>query len=108
MRTAAVVALLAIASSLSAQSRATVDSLVSRITHTWGTAPRGGWCVEWSVVRGDSTALHAATAEISGSDRSGIYTITMRRERFAAPVLVGRLRIGHENDKPVCAVSIHR
>ena len=108
MRTAAVIALLAVASPLSAQSRATVDSLVSRVTHAWGNAPRGGWCVEWSVVRGDSTALHAATAEISGSDRSGIYTITMRRERFAAPVLVGRLRIGHENDEPVAARQIAR
>ena len=108
MRTATVVTLLAIASPLCAQSRATVDSLVSRITQAWGTAPRGGWCVEWSVVRGDSTALQAATAEISGSDRSGIYTITMRRERFAAPVLVGRLRIGHEKDEPVAARQIAR
>jgi flagella basal body P-ring formation protein FlgA len=91
-----------------AQSRATVDSLVSRITRTWGSAPRGGWCAQWSVVRGDSSALRAATAEISGSDRAGIYTITMRRERFAAPVLVGRLRVGYEKAEPVTAHHIAR
>ena len=91
-----------------AQPRVVVDSLVSRITRTWGSAPRGGWCAEWSVVRGDSTALSAATAEISGSDRVGTYTITMRRERFAAPVLVGRLRVGYEKDEPVAARQISR
>lgn len=100
--------LLVSASPLAAQSRATVDSIVARITHSWGTAPRGGWCAEWSVVRGDSSALRAGTAEISGSDRAGLYTITMRPAKFAAPVLVGRLRVGHERDEPVAAAQIAR
>jgi flagella basal body P-ring formation protein FlgA len=91
-----------------AQSRAVVDSLVARITHTWGTPPRSGWCREWSVVRGDSTVLSAGTAEISGSDRAGIFTITIRNVRFAAPVLVGRLRIGREKEEPVAAHQIAR
>ena len=85
-----------------------VDSLVTRITRAWGTPPRGGWCAEWSVVRGDSSALQAATAEISGSERVGIYTITVRRARFAAPVLVGRLRVGRERDEAVAAHQIAR
>ncbi len=88
--------------------QAVVDSLVARITHAWGTPPRGGWCAEWSVVRGDSSALQAAAAEISGSERVGIYTITVRRERFAAPVLVGRLRVGRERDEVVAARQIAR
>ena len=108
MRRIALATLCVIAAPLHAQSRTTVDSLVSRITHTWGAAPRGGWRVEWSVVRGDSTALRASTAEISGSARSGIYTITMRPLRFAAPVLVGRLRIGHQQDELVAAHAIAR
>jgi flagella basal body P-ring formation protein FlgA len=100
---------LAVATSpLVAQPRAAVDSLVARITHTWGAAPRSGWCAEWQRVRGDSTALRAATAEFSGSDRSGIYTITMRPKRFAAPVLIGRLRIGYERTEPVAVAVIAR
>lgn len=91
-----------------AQSRATVDSLVARITHTWSAPPRGGWCAEWKVVRGDSSALRAATAEISGSDRAGLYTITMRTEKFGAPVLVGRLRIGYEREEAVTAGTVAR
>ncbi|MBC7842566.1 MAG: flagellar basal body P-ring formation protein FlgA [Gemmatimonadaceae bacterium] len=90
------------------QTHAVVDSLVTRITRAWGTPPRGGWCAEWNVVRGDSSALQAATAEISGSERVGIYTITVRRERFAAPVLVGRLRVGRERDEAVAAHQIAR
>jgi flagella basal body P-ring formation protein FlgA len=108
MRRIALVTLCIIAAPLQAQSRAAVDSLVTRITQAWGVAPRGGWCVEWSVVRGDSTALRAELAEISGSARSGMYTITMRRERFTAPVLVGRLRVGHEKEEPVAAHAIAR
>lgn len=107
MRAAALFAML-LASPLSAQPRATVDSLVARITHGWGAAPRGGWCAEWSVVRGDSLALRAATADISGSDRAGLYTITMRATRFGAPLLVGRLRIGREQEEPVAAATIAR
>ncbi len=110
MRTLSLVALLAFATPVHAQvvARTAVDSLVARITRAWGAAPRGGWCAEWSVVRGDSTALRAATAEISGSDRSGIYTITMRREKFAAPILIGRLHVGRERDEPVAARQIAR
>ena len=108
MRRITLATLCVIAAPLHAQSRATMDSLVTRITRTWGVAPSGGWCVEWNVVRGDSTALRASTAEISGSARSGMYTITMRRERFAAPVLVGRLRVGHETAAPVAAHTIAR
>ncbi len=93
---------------LVAQSRATVDSLVARITRTWGSAPRGGWCAEWHVVRGDSSALRAEHAEISGSDRAGVYTITMRPARFAAPVLIGPLRFGHQRTEPVTAAVIAR
>jgi flagella basal body P-ring formation protein FlgA len=100
--------LLACTTPLVAQSRATVDSLVAQITQRWGTPPRGGWCAEWAVVRGDSTALHVSTAEISGSDRSGMYTVTVRPAKFAAPVLVGRLRIGHEREEPVTARSVER
>jgi flagella basal body P-ring formation protein FlgA len=96
------------ASQLVAQSRATVDSLVARITRTWGTPPRGGWCAEWQVVRGDSSALRAATAEISGSDRGGLYTITMRPAKFAAPVLIGRLRVGYEREEPVTSNAVAR
>lgn len=110
MRTPPIVALLVAVAPVHAQAVApsTVDSLVTRITRTWGPAPRGGWCAEWSVVRGDSTALRAATAEISGSDRSGVYTITMRHEKFAAPILVGRLHVGRERDEPVAARQIAR
>ena len=108
MRHITLAALCVIAAPLHAQSRAAVDSLVARVTHAWGAAPRGGWCAQWSVVRGDSSALRAELAEISGSARSGMYTITMRRERFAAPVLVGRLRVGHEKDEPVAAHAIAR
>ena len=108
MRRVALVILLAVAAPVHAQSRAAVDSLVARVTLAWGPAPHGGWCVEWNVVRGDSSALSASTAEFSGSDRSGIYTITMRRQRFAAPVLVGRLRIGHERSEAVAARALAR
>ena len=110
MRRLPLVALFVVAAPVHAQAvaRATVDSLVARITRSWGPAPRGGWCAEWSVVRGDSTALRAATADISGSDRSGVYTITMRRHKFAAPILVGRLHVGRELDEPVAARQIAR
>ena len=110
MRRLPLIALFVLAAPVHAQApaRATVDSLVTRITRTWGPAPRGGWCAEWSVVRGDSTALRAATAEISGSDRSGAYTITMRKAQFAAPILVGRLHVGRERDEPVAARQIAR
>ena len=91
-----------------AQARATLDSLVTRITAGWAVAPCATRCVEWTVVRGDSTALRAATAEISGSDRNGQYTITMRPSRFAAPVLVGRLHIGHERTEVVALHPILR
>ncbi len=104
----ALLAAVVVATPVSGQSPSARDSIVSRITRTWGTPPRGGWCTEWSVVRGDSTALRASTAEVSGSDRSGIYTITMRPARFAAPVLVARLRVGHERDEPVTAHSVAR
>jgi flagella basal body P-ring formation protein FlgA len=91
-----------------AQQATAIDSLVARITHAWGKTPAGGWRTEWSVVRGDSTLLDAATAEISGSERSGIYTITMRSARFAAPTLVGRLRVGYERAEVVAMRSIAR
>jgi flagella basal body P-ring formation protein FlgA len=108
MRRLALLTLLAIAAPVQGQSRATLDSLVARITRDWGTPPRGGWCMEWSIVRGDSTALRVATAEISGSTRGGLYTITMRPARFAAPILVGRLRVGHEKEEAVAARQIAR
>ena len=108
MSRAVLTLLLAIAAPAHAQSRATVDSLVARVTRSWGVAPRGGWCVDWSVVRGDSTALRAATADISGSDRTGIYTVTIRNERLGAPVLVGRLRVGREKEEAVAAHQIAR
>ncbi len=91
-----------------AQPRTRVDSLVSRITRHWGTPPRGGWCAEWLVVRGDSTALHVSTAEITGSDRAGVYTVIVRPSPFAAPTLVGRLRIGHERAETVTAHAVRR
>jgi flagella basal body P-ring formation protein FlgA len=107
MHRVALALLVAAAVPAHAQSRVVVDSLVARITHAWGIAPRSNWCAEWSVVRGDSTALSAA-AEISGSDRAGIYTVIVRREKFAAPVLVGRLRVGYERAEPVTAHAIAR
>lgn len=90
------------------QPRAAIDSLVMRITAGWPVPPCATRCVEWTVVRGDSTALRAASAEVSGSDRNGIYTITMRPSRFAAPVLVGRLHIGHERAAVVASRTILR
>jgi len=104
----AVFALVALAAPVQAQRNATIDSLVARITHSWGNAPVGGWRAEWSVVRGDSTQLDAGRAEFSGSDRSGMYTITMRRERFGAPTLIGRLRVGHERTDVVASHAIAR
>ena len=104
----ALLALVALAAPVHAQRTATIDSLVARITPTWGTAPVGGWRAEWSVVRGDSTQLDAHRAEISGSDRSGTYTITMRSARFAAPTLVGRLRVGRERADVVASHAIAR
>ncbi len=108
MSRAALVAALLFAPPLVAQRHAAVDSVVAQITRAWGPAPRGGWCAEWSVVRGDSSALRADAAEISGSDRAGIYTITIRAARFAAPVLIGRLRVGYERQEPVAARQIAR
>ena len=93
---------------LAGQRQVAVDSIVARITRAWGPAPRGGWCAEWSIVRGDSSALRADAAEISGSDRAGIYTVTVRAARFAAPVLIGRLRLGYERQEPVAARTIAR
>jgi flagella basal body P-ring formation protein FlgA len=108
MRRLVLLLALAASSPVHAQPHTTVDSLVARITRGWGTPPKGGWCAEWRVVRGDSTALRADVAEISGSDRSGVYTITVRRARFAAPVLVGQLRVGHEKDEAVAARQVAR
>lgn len=88
--------------------QAVVDSLVARITHTWGRAPGTGWRAEWSVIRGDSTLLDPAHAEISGSERSGIYTVTMRSVRFGAPTLVGRLRVGYEREDVVASHTLSR
>ncbi len=105
---APLLAALLFAPPLAAQRNAAVDSIVARITRTWGPAPRGGWCAEWSMVRGESSALRADAAEISGSDRAGIYTITVRAARFAAPVLIGRLRLGYERQEPVAARQIAR
>jgi flagellar basal body P-ring formation protein FlgA len=104
----ALLAVLVVAPPLAAQRHAAVDAIVAQITRTWGPAPRGGWCAEWSVVRGDSSALRADVAEISGSDRAGIYTITVRAARFAAPVLIARLRLGYERQESVAARQIAR
>ena len=108
MHRLAVLGVLAVSSPARAQTATVVDSLVGRITHAWGRAPASGWRTEWSVVRGDSTLLDAGTAEISGSERSGIYTVTMRPARFAAPTLVGRLRVGYEREEVVAARAIAR
>lgn len=108
MHRVALLAALLLAAPLAAQRHAAVDSIVAGITRAWGPAPRGGWCADWSVVRGDSSALRADLAEISGSDRGGMYTITIRRARFAAPVLIGRLRIGYERQEAVTARQIAR
>ncbi len=108
MHRLAVLGVLAVSSPAHAQTATAVDSLVACITHAWGRAPLGGWRTEWSVVRGDSTLLDASTAEISGSERSGIYTVTMRPARFAAPSLVGRLRVGYEREEVVAARAIAR
>jgi len=89
-------------------SRSVLDSLVTRITHTWAAAPCTDGCVTWTVMHGDSTALRADDAEISGSDRTGMYTVTIRPARFAAPTLVGRLRIGHQRDGVVALRPIAR
>ncbi len=105
---AALLAALVVATPLAAQRHAAVDAIVAQITRAWGPAPRGGWCAEWRVVRGDSSALRADAAEISGSDRAGIYTITMRAARFAAPVLIARLRLGYERQESVAARQIAR
>jgi flagella basal body P-ring formation protein FlgA len=96
-----------VAGALQAQSRASVDSLVVRITAGWGHAPNGGWSVEWHPVRGDSTALRPLSAEFSAAG-NGYYTITMRPAAFAAPTLVARLRIGAERDELVAARSLPR
>jgi flagella basal body P-ring formation protein FlgA len=86
MHRVALALLVAAAVPAHAQSRVVVDSLVARITHAWGIAPRSNWCAEWSV----------------------IYTVIVRREKFAAPVLVGRLRVGYERAEPVTAHAIAR
>jgi flagella basal body P-ring formation protein FlgA len=103
-------ALIAVAlpSMLGAQTTAPIDSLVARATQLWGPAPRGGWCVEWSVVRGDSSQLRAASAELVGSARTGVFTVTMRAAPFAAPTLVARLRIGQETSEIVAAHALAR
>ncbi len=102
----AVLGMMAVSAPAHAQQAAAVDSLVARITHAWGSPPAGGWRTEWSVIRGDSTLLDASTAEITGSERSGIYTITMRPARFAAPTLVGRLRVGYEREVMVASRAL--
>jgi len=101
-------ALAAIASPLAGQPRPVVDSLVDRITQHWGPVPHGGWRREWTVVRGDTGSLRAANAEISGSDRGGVYTVTMRAARFAAPILVARLHVGSARDEVVSARTVAR
>ena len=91
-----------------AQTRPAVDSLVAQVTRSWGTAPAGGWTSEWTVIRGDSTALSARDAELVGSDRSGTFTVTVRSTRFAAPRLVGRLRVGAVRAETVAAHTVPR
>ena len=108
MSALALLLVLAITPPARAPSRPVVDSIVARITQRWGTPPRGAWLAEWNVVRGDSSALTAAGADVSGSDRTGIYTVTMRRERFAAPVLVARLRVGHAREDVVTSHVVAR
>ncbi|HYW49822.1 MAG TPA: flagellar basal body P-ring formation chaperone FlgA [Gemmatimonadaceae bacterium] len=108
MHRLAMLGMLAMAAPARAQTLSGVDLLVARVTHGWGPAPEGGWRAEWSVVRGDSAALRAGDAVITGSERSGIYTITMRPSRFAAPTLVARLRVGHEHREVVAARPITR
>jgi len=108
MSAIALLLLLAVTPPDRAPSRPAVDSIVARITRSWGTPPRGGWLAEWNLVRGDSSALTAAGAEVSGSDRAGIYTVTIRRERFTAPVLVARLRVGSEREAVVAAHAVAR
>jgi flagella basal body P-ring formation protein FlgA len=100
--------LLAVGTPLGAQSRDVLDSLVARIAGRWAVAPCARECVQWSVVHGDSSALQVRLAEVSGSDRSGVYTVTMRNDRFAPPVLVGRLRIGHEEQRVIANRQIGR
>ena len=103
-----IVLLLAVVAPVSAQSRPVLDSLVARIAGGWVAAPCKVDCVRWTVVHGDSTALQASKAEINGSARSGNYTVTMRPGRFAAPVLIGRLRVGHERVHVVANRRISR
>jgi flagella basal body P-ring formation protein FlgA len=100
--------LVALPTTLGAQTSASIDSLVARATQLWGAAPRGGWCVEWSVVRGDGSQLRAALAELLGSARTGVFTVTMRATPYAAPTLVARLRIGHETSEMVAAHALAR
>ena len=105
----AIVGLLALSSPAQAsQPQSAVDSLVARVTQAWGAAPTTGWRAEWSVIRGDSTLLRADRAELSVSERSGIYTVTMRGARFGAPTLVGRLRVGHEREELVALHTMAR
>ena len=100
--------LLAVCSPLSAQSRSALDSLVERVTDRWAVAPCASDCVQWTVVHGDSASLQSNRAELTGSDRSGIYTVTMRARPFGAPTLVGRLRVGHEAQSIVARRQIAR
>jgi flagella basal body P-ring formation protein FlgA len=100
--------LLAGVTPLQAQSRTNVDALVAQITRGWGVAPHGGWCAEWSVLRGDSSALGTGETTITGDQRTGVYTVAVRPARFAPPVLIGRLRIGHERETVVSAHTIIR
>jgi flagella basal body P-ring formation protein FlgA len=107
MRWRRLLGLCLVPASLCAQAPAVLDTLVARVTAGWGAAPVGGWRMEWHVVRGDSTALRAATAEISAAG-NGWHTITVRPKPFAAPVLIGRLRVGHERTVPVAARALAR
>ncbi len=88
--------------------RSALDSLVARISHGWGTAPCDDGCVQWTVMHGDSAALRAEGAEISGSERTGMYTVTIRPARYAAPLLVGRLRLAHRRDGVVTVRPVTR
>jgi flagella basal body P-ring formation protein FlgA len=107
-RTICLALLLLLPAAINAQPRATIDSLVERVTHDWGTPPADGWQVQWTIVRGDSAALRAASAQVAGSRRSGVYTVTMRRTPFAAPTLVARLAIGHTLSEIVAARAMSR
>jgi flagella basal body P-ring formation protein FlgA len=84
------------------------DSLVRRITASWGDPPASGWCVDWLYSRGDTSTFDPSRAEIAGSERSGVYTVTFRPAAFAPPTLMLRVRIGAERARLVTARAIAR